>query len=118
MRKMDEIQKDIIESYNNYILNIPNGCQEIVNHIRENKMQKALGMILDFSEGVNWLVEVNRILKSQGISKLLEVEKIHDFLEEINNGLEIHDFLLVADLFEYEIKPFFEQVEIYEVSVN
>ncbi|MEK4173666.1 hypothetical protein MHI22_19670 [Lysinibacillus sp. FSL L8-0312] len=115
---MDVMHKDIMESYNNYLLNIPNGCQQIVNHIRENKIQEALGMILDFSEGVNWLVDVNQILKFHGISKLLEVEKIHDFLEEINNGLAIHDFLLVADLFEYEIMPFFEQVEIYEVPVN
>ena len=49
------------------------------------------------------------LLNENGLEVLFEVEKIHEFLNEMNDGLEIQDYVLVADMFEYEIAPFFEQ---------
>ena len=113
---MNILMKETMESYNQYISGLPNGCQAIADLIREDSIQEAVRNILQFSEGMGWIVDANRLLTENGQTVLLQPEKIHEFLDEVNNGLEIQDYVLVADMFEYEIKPFFEESSLYEIS--
>jgi len=113
---MDELIKETIDSYNEYLLKLPLGCQKIADDIRTDNLSEALKGILEFSEGAGWLIDANVLLERNSISNALNVEKINEFLNEVNTGLEIHDFVLVADMFEYEIKPFFEECSFYKVS--
>lgn len=100
-----------IESYNQYIDRLPSGCLKISELIRSDEIREALTMILDFGEGVTWLNEMNELIKKSGYTVHLEISKIHEYLNEINEALSIQDFIIVADMFEYEIAPFFETVE-------
>lgn len=113
---MNNLMIDTMESYNQYISSLPNGCQVIADLFREDRIQEGVRNILQFSEGMGWIVDANRLLAENGQSVLLQPEKIHEFLEEVNSGLEIQDYILVADMFEYEIKPFFEECTLYEIS--
>ena len=40
--------------------------------------------------------------------------KASEYLKEVNNALELQDYVLVADLLEYEIKPIFNDTEKWE----
>lgn len=115
---MNEILYESIQSYNKYLEKLPNGCQEIANLLREDSINEALKIVLQFSEGVFWLVEINTLIEKNGIKQELEVEKIHEFLNEVNTGLEIQDYIVVADMFEYEIKPFFENCNYYSIKLK
>lgn len=106
---MSEVIK-MIESYNNYIGKVPNGTIYIAEQLREDNLQEALFAIKDFSEGVLWLSEASDLLKQNGAKAELNIEKIQVFLQEVNDGLEKQDYILVADMFEYEIAPFFENL--------
>lgn len=105
---MNEIT-EVVESYNSYIQNIAPGSLQIAAHLRSDEVQEALQLILQFSEGMGWLVQATDLLKQNDVTVTLQVEQIHEFLNEINDGLQIQDYVLVADMFEYEIAPFFEQ---------
>ncbi len=118
IRIMEKQHREIMESFNEYLKVIPAGCESIVAFLRDGNNEEALKLILHFSEGVSWLGEVNRLLVCNGINNSLPIGKIHGFLEEINEGLGIQDYLLVADIFEYEIKQFFENVIPYEMPAN
>lgn len=111
---MNEILAETIQSYNEYLTKVSPGCLQIAHLLRQDDIGGALRMILQFSEGMNWLVEARELFVQNGVKATLEVEKIHEFLNEINNGLEILDYVIVADMFEYEIAPFFEEVKIIE----
>ncbi|MFC9541771.1 hypothetical protein ACFTQ7_18100 [Lysinibacillus sp. NPDC056959] len=115
---MDELILSTMESYNQYIDVVFTETEKIVKSLRDGNIQVAIKNILDFSEGVDWMAQVNEKLAILGYENSLYIKKIHEFLEEINSGLEIQDFLLVADIFEYEIKPFFERVKPYEIPAN
>lgn len=106
---MNELN-EIMEMYEQYLLNLPKGCLIIAELLREENIVSALENISNFSEGVSWIMQANAKLHEEGKVTLLVADKINNFLEEINSGLEIQDFVLVADLFEYEIAPFFELV--------
>lgn len=115
---MKDIVLETIESYNEYIAKVSGGCVRISDFLRKDQISEAMRLILDFSEGMGWLVEASNLLMKNEVKATLEVEKIHEFLHEVNSGLEIQDYVLVADMFEYEIAPFFEKSMPAEVPVN
>ncbi|UED80923.1 hypothetical protein FH508_0003235 [Lysinibacillus sp. CD3-6] len=102
--------KELIGSYNDYVKKIPVGAIYIANYLREDNLNNALTAIKDFSEGVLWLSEASDLLVKNGAEAALNIEQIQEFLIEVNDGLEKQDYVLVADMFEYEIAPFFEAV--------
>lgn len=112
---MDNIILETMETYNEYTNNIVVGCNNIVDSIRKNDTQTALQLISQFSEGVTWLINVNKRLDKLGYVNKLDNENIIEFLISVNDGLEIKDFVLVSDMFEYEIKPFFQNVPHYKI---
>ena len=103
---MNNELEEVKEQYYSYIEKIPQGADYIVNNLREDNLEKALLTINDFAEGIMWLITMADILSTD----IVNVNKIKEYLLEINEGLELQDFILVADLFEYEIKPYFEGV--------
>lgn len=109
---MEQLINDVKESYNQYIYKIPSGSIQIAELLREENIVEAGEIIKQFSEGVSWLIEATRLLNINGVSVSFDSLKIKDFLNEINEGLEIQDFNFVADLFEYEIAPFFKNIEV------
>jgi len=115
---MENLISETMLSYNEYIAKLPEGCQNIADCIRIDNLSAALKSILEFSEGVSWLIDANNVLEKNSFINLLNTEKINEFLIEINNGLEIQDYVVVADMFEYEIKTFFEECTVYEISGN
>lgn len=106
---MNEMVQESLESYVDYIGKMLNGCQQIADYLREDRILEAGQIIGQFSEGLIWLIDMNKLLHANDATPLLQEEQIYEFLNEINSGLEIQDFVIVADMFEYEIKPFFEQ---------
>ncbi|MEK5184086.1 hypothetical protein [Solibacillus sp. FSL W7-1324] len=101
---------EVLLTYNEYITRLPKGCTIISNYLREDDIHKSMLGIQEFSEGVMWLIKANEILKEAGIHEQLNIKKIQQYLVEINDGLQRQDFVLVGDLFEYEIVPFFEEI--------
>lgn len=115
---MIELIKETMNSYNDYLSEVPKGCQEISNLLRENNIKTAMNLIAEFSEGVIWLTTANKHFKNNDISCELNTDKIHEFLYEINHGLEIQDYVLVADMFEYEITPFFSECLLLDSGIK
>lgn len=113
---MNQLIIDTMDSYNEYLKKVSEGSQIIADLIREDRLQEAMKSILEFSNGTMWLIDVNNLLENNGFSNPLYIEKIKEFLNEINVGIERQDFILVADMFEYEIKPFFEECTLYDLS--
>lgn len=109
---------EVIDSYNHYLTKVPNGSIQIANSLRKDEIQEALQMILDFSDGMGWLAQATELLQKNEVVITLDITKIHEFLNEINSGLEIQDYVLVADMFEYEIAPFFEEIQPIEGTNN
>lgn len=109
---MNELIMDTIESYNEYVVKIAPGSLKIAELLRHDEIAEAMQMILQFSEGLGWLVNAKELLTASDVQVNLQVEQIEGFLNEINSGLESQDFVLVADMFEYEIAEFFENIEL------
>ena len=99
-----------IESYEQYVNKLPSGCFKIAEYLRNNEINLAMQNILNFSDGIIWISDMVEAIKQYGVNVPLDVTKVNDFLNQTNKALENKDYILVADLFEYEFAPFFESV--------
>ncbi|WP_431811461.1 hypothetical protein [Lysinibacillus sp. FW12] len=101
---------EIVDEYYKYVAKIPAGLQYIADNLRANNVTTALNEIMNFSEGITWIKQMEEILINQGVNTNLNKHQLEDYLNLINEGLEKQDFVLVADIFEYEVLPYFEQI--------
>ncbi len=102
------IEQEINETQQNfyeYLPKLSNGATEISNLFRTEKLADAFSLIEQFVDGAEWILEVIRVMYNHGYSFETKVEKLTEFLGEIRDGLTRRDYVLVADLFEYEIEP-------------
>ncbi len=109
---------ELIEMYNAYMKNVPHGAMYIAEKLRGDELSSALVSIKDFSEGMMWLSQASELINSNKGKVILEIEKLQEFLLEVNDGLERQDYVVVADMFEYEIAPFFEEVALAEAPIQ
>ncbi|QGM31030.1 hypothetical protein GI482_11825 [Bacillus sp. N3536] len=108
-----DIEKELIlliESLNQYISKIPEGCIKISEYLRLNERDKAFRSIGDFVEGMEWISHSISILERNDYLIIFNTTKMKDLLKEINIALEQQDDNLIADIFEYEAAIFFEEV--------
>lgn len=108
---MNDELKDLRNSYDEYIEKVPAGCIKIAEELRKENMD-ILKSIIDFSEGMEWLITVSEYLYEQGVNTNLSQSHLMDYLNNINEALIQEDFYLVADLFEYEIADYFEKLRV------
>lgn len=101
----------VVESYNEYISNLPQGLMVIVSQLQNEEYSKALHHIKDFSEGIMWLTEAASLINTNNGYAAININEIAQFLVEVNEGLELQDYTLVADIFEYEVIPYTSQLE-------
>lgn len=104
-------EEEILLEYNSYIQNIGSGIKQVAEYFRTEQIDKALKGILDFAEGMTWLNLSNEYLSARQKIAKKDFKGIEEFLEEINTGLKLKDYILVADILEYEIIPYFGRIQ-------
>lgn len=105
--------QEMILTYNEYIVKVEKGCLYIANELRQGN-KNALNEIINFSEGMEWLILVSRELKNENIETNLNEKNLLTYLKEINDAIQQDDLYLVADLFEYEIAAYFKNPAMIE----
>lgn len=104
----NELLMETQQSYYDYVVKIKGGCQQIADYLRGGKQAEAFDVIANLSEGIAWLVSVEQHMAENFFRVNSRLKEVVDMLNEVNEALEIGDFVTVADLFEYEIGPMFE----------
>lgn len=102
--------QSIYEDYRNYLVKVPTGIKYLIEAFRENHIQEGLDSLKDFSEALTWLVNAAEYLKASEFEIEFDISKVITRLEEINEALKYQDFLLVADILEYELYEYFNDL--------
>lgn len=108
---MQDLSMEVKKSFDEYIKKVPTGCLEIAELLRLGEVHSSMQIVQQFCEGMDWLSQASELLLANGIDTEFKIEQIENFLKEINEGLLVEDYMLVADLFEYEIASYFTKGE-------
>ncbi|WP_461613059.1 hypothetical protein [Clostridium sp. Marseille-QA1073] len=95
--------KDVIITCNEYIDKLKkDGILKLINDVQEGNEEEALTLIPLIADGLQWVIEVVEKTKDMQIEKI-NTNKLLENLGEINTALENEDYILMSDIFEFEI---------------
>lgn len=99
---------ETIESIKEFLPKVSETCLLITKQVRTDNESQAMGHINEFIEAVEWLIQAINGIKTLGYPLNIETMEINEYLLETKEGLEVNDLVLIADMFEYELHPIFE----------
>jgi|GEM_PF-1989663 len=95
--------KEVIINCNEYIDKLKeDGILKLINGIQGGNEEESLTLIPLIADGLQWVIEVVEKTKDMQIEKI-NINKLLENLEEINTALENEDYILMSDIFEFEI---------------
>lgn len=101
-------QFEALQTANEYIVKLEAGIIEATRLFKSGEEGQAVNMIHDIIDGIEWLSNVMRL--TVGVhEKKIEFDEINNQLVEIVEAFNNEDYILVGDLFEYEILPIIGQ---------
>jgi hypothetical protein len=101
---------EILKTANDYIDNIKKGIEDIVNKINSGNENNGVLLIGQVADGIDWLANALRLTKD--IHKgMISINDMNDKLKEIIEALENEDFVLIGDLFYYELLPVLDNIQ-------
>ena len=111
MNENKQLIEETMQSYYDYIVKIEDGCQVIFDLIDEGDIRAAMRMIIDLSEGLAWLTEVEQLLQHQLFGIESNVQKANTLYRGINAALEMENYKVVALQFINDVKPLFTEAK-------
>lgn len=106
---MNNEKIEALQTANEYMNNLKNGIVNLANMIQEGREQEAINVIPQVVDGIQWVVQVIDLTKEVQKNEI-GYEGLNEHLEEIIEALENEDYILVGDLFNYEILPILENI--------
>ena len=104
---MNEKIEALITAYQ-YIPRLYKGVEDVVVEFRSMHINKANELTIQVIDGLRWLIDAIALTKEEQEPNI-ELEKIKEILPECIQALENEDSVLVADLFEYEVKEILQE---------
>ncbi|EDS76706.1 conserved hypothetical protein [Clostridium botulinum C str. Eklund] len=100
---------EILLTANQYLTNLEGGIHQVVEAFQQEDENKGCSLIPLVADGIKWVVDVVNLTKD--IQKeVIDISQIDEKLEEVVEAIENEDYILVGDLFEYEVLPIIEEV--------
>lgn len=101
---------ETLESLREYIPKVIDVNNTLIQLFREENTLKAFELFPSFIEGLNWVIQASVLINKQNTLFVFDMPAINSFLTEINEGIYLNDFVIVADILEYEIMTLLEEV--------
>lgn len=106
---MERILVETMQSLGEYLPRMVNGCREITNNLQVGNEATALSQMPQFVEGLQWIFEAITGIQKNGLLHEIDFGSLQEYFNGVVNSLEIKDYVLLADLLEYEIAPVLEE---------
>ncbi|APC41170.1 hypothetical protein [Clostridium estertheticum] len=103
-------QFEALKSVKEYMVNLINGIERAVEYFQAGEERKACELISPITEGIQWMSEALMLTKNIHHQDIT-LQDMNEKLKEIVEAFENEDFILIADLFEYELKPILEDIQ-------
>jgi hypothetical protein len=101
---------DALKTVSEYMVNLINAIEKAVEYFQEGEDRKGCDLIVSITEGIQWMIDALTVTKD--IHKQdVKLQDMNDKLSEIVVALENGDFILIGDLFQYELTPILEDIQ-------
>jgi len=109
-----ELKRETLEMANEYMDNLFSGVKNSVELLYSGNESEGFSLIPSICEGIKWITEVLVLTKNENENEDLDLVNIlHGKLEEIIESFENMDYILVADLLNYELLSVLQDIKLY-----
>lgn len=106
---MDD-KNEVLKTAYNYISKLEDAVDKIVENLDTDRINEGLKLIGELAEGVQWLTQA--IILTKDVQKNeISIEELNIKLNEVVGALENKDYILVMDIFNYEIKEYLNELK-------
>ncbi|SHI42352.1 hypothetical protein SAMN02745163_00227 [Clostridium cavendishii DSM 21758] len=109
MENIKDIQIEALITANEYLFNLKAGIEKVVSFFEGGEYGNGCALIPLIADGIEYISEMVR-LTDDVLDKCKDVENLNGFLGEIVEAIDSEDFVLVGDLFNYEVLPIVEDI--------
>lgn len=101
---------DTLKTISEYMVNLIKAIEKAVEYFQSGEDRKGCELIIPITEGMQWMSDALMVTKD--IHKQdVNLEDMNEKLNEIVEALENGDFVLIGDLFQYELIPMLEDIQ-------
>jgi len=108
----EELKIETLEMANEYMNNLFSGVKNSVELLYGGNESEGFSLIPSICEGIHWITEVLALTKNEN-EDLALVNILYEKLEEIIESFENKDYILVADLLNYELLSVLQDIQVY-----
>ncbi|AQR97016.1 hypothetical protein [Clostridium saccharoperbutylacetonicum] len=105
-----ENKLEVLKDAYNYIDNLNNGIEELGNAINSGNEEKGVKLIPLICDGIEWITQVVSLTRDMQKEEI-SIGDLNEKLGETIEALDNEDFILVGDLFSYEIAPILNDIK-------
>lgn len=102
---MDNELLELVESYNEYLVQLEAGLDILVTLFKESN-ESLNERIIELNEGLSWLYNINLHLSNLNLTTKLNAKELNQILIELTDALANHDYNHSSEIIEYELIPY------------
>lgn len=102
---MDTLIEDTLNSIKGYMPKLIFGCNNAIENLQVGNEAVALQTLPAIVEGLEWILEAISGLQAIGQLNEIEIVALTKHFQDLVSALELNDYVLLADVLEYEISP-------------
>lgn len=95
-------QIEVLITAKEYIEELKKGVDNVAKYIQDGQEKNAFDLIAQIADGIEWLLKVINLTEDYHQGKISE-NNINEKLFEIVQAFDNENYVLVSDLFKYEI---------------
>lgn len=105
---MLQLVLETLESCEEYIPKLISATSNIAFHLQSGNEAKGTELLEPVYEGIRWVIDAVNGIQLNGYPMDIDVSEMKEILVSMEEALEMRDYVLLADLFEYEMTPMLE----------
>lgn len=102
---MRELIKETLQSCQEYMPVLISAVADTALLLQSGNEAKGVQIVIKIIDGLQWVIEAVQGVRQNGLPLSIDIADIAVHFPELERALTIRDYVLVADLFEYEIAP-------------
>jgi hypothetical protein len=111
---MLEQKLETLQSVREYMVRLHSGIKEAAECFQNGDYSKGAELTTQISEGIEYIIKA-MTLTSDLFENHIDIEEIIEKLNEVVGAFQNEDYILIGDLYEYEINPI---IESYYEEIN
>ena len=116
---MIEEKIEVLKTADEYIYKLVDVINKLVEYLRGGEEEEGMRYLSLVSDGLLWIIDTIEVTKDLYKDKI-NIEEINTKLNEVVEAVENEDYILIGDLFSYEILPMLENIhgKIRDIILN